>query len=138
MNSANTISDNSNPDEVNQQQRQRKIKKRRFRCRECMKMFSSKQSLREHKYSHTDSKPYECLECNKRFRYGSQLTIHKKKHLSDPDVNWPTLTQLLKLYKPPNESLVRLIEIIRLPQISPVNFTPLPSFNSYFNLDRNN
>lgn len=132
MNSADTISEDLNPDIETQPGRRKIKKKRKLRCRECMKMFSSKQSLREHKYSHTDSRPYMCLMCNKRFRYGSQLTNHKKKHLSQPELTWPTLTQMLKNYNPQNEQLVRLTEIVRLPPIRLTRFEPLPQFFNYF------
>lgn len=54
-----------------------------LRCSYCQKLLSSKQSLREHNYTHTGERPYKCLEpgCTKSFRQGSLLTIHRKAHL---------------------------------------------------------
>jgi hypothetical protein len=43
----------------------------------------TKQSLKEHFYTHTRQKPYKCKEkgCDKVFRQCSQLSNHKKIHL---------------------------------------------------------
>ncbi|OMJ81754.1 hypothetical protein SteCoe_17693 [Stentor coeruleus] len=57
-------------------------KVKRFRCRKCGKYLSSKQNLQEHRYTHTQEKPYVCKEplCGKAFRQSSQLSNHKKIH----------------------------------------------------------
>ena len=54
----------------------------KFQCSECKKVLRTKQSLKEHSYTHTGQKPYKCNEqgCTKVFRQSSQLSYHKKIH----------------------------------------------------------
>lgn len=55
-----------------------------FQCIHCYKVLSSKQTLREHQFIHTNEKPYQCKEpsCQLRFRQGSQLSAHKRIHVA--------------------------------------------------------
>lgn len=53
-----------------------------FRCKKCKRILGTKQSLKEHLYTHTGQKPYKCYEpnCQATFRQSSQLSYHKKIH----------------------------------------------------------
>lgn len=54
-----------------------------FRCQVCLKSLSTKQSLKEHMFTHSGEKPYKCVEpgCGLFFRQSSQLSNHKKVHV---------------------------------------------------------
>ncbi|OMJ91820.1 hypothetical protein SteCoe_5611 [Stentor coeruleus] len=54
-----------------------------YKCPTCFKNLSTKQSLKEHFYTHTGERPYKCLEigCGLTFRQSSQLSNHRKVHL---------------------------------------------------------
>lgn len=106
--------------------------KKKYRCKDCMKMLSSKQSLREHRFSHTDIKPYVCSLCNKTFRHGSQFTNHKKTHKNDSILAIPLLTSLLRNVPKNLSSLLIITEKIRLPLISKPQSFELPNLESYF------
>ncbi|OMJ68463.1 hypothetical protein SteCoe_34070 [Stentor coeruleus] len=105
--------------------------KKKYRCKDCMKMLSSKQSLREHRYSHQDIKPYVCSLCNKTFRHGSQLTNHKKTHKNDSMLSIPLLTSLLQKIPKDPAALLIITEKIRLPLISKQQSFELPNIESY-------
>jgi len=51
-------------------------------CKICKKEYSSKQSLREHLYTHSGERPYKCTipGCDESFRQGSLLSIHRRIH----------------------------------------------------------
>lgn len=55
---------------------------REYECNHCNKILSSKQNLREHKFTHTGELPYICKSpgCGIRFRQGSVLSAHKRIH----------------------------------------------------------
>jgi len=39
-----------------------------FECDVCKRVFTRQLSLNEHKYIHTNCKPFQCLKCGKTFR----------------------------------------------------------------------
>lgn len=53
---------------------------KRFECKICSGLFSSKQSLKEHLYLHSGAMPFQCSYCLKYFRQASQLYLHKRIH----------------------------------------------------------
>ena len=56
------------------------LKVKTFPCSVCSKVFSSKQSLKEHGYLHSGAKPYTCHLCLQNFRHISSLCVHLKYH----------------------------------------------------------
>ena len=100
---------------------------KKFRCDECSKLFSSKQCLKEHTYSHINAKPYVCGKCNKCFRHASQFTLHKKTHVIQPNVVWPKLTDLIKGQQKPRLFRLEPMEKINLPLVGPPQEYILPS-----------
>ncbi|CAG9328082.1 unnamed protein product [Blepharisma stoltei] len=78
---------------------------KKYQCKYCFKLLSSKQNLREHTFTHSGEKPYCCKEpgCGVSFRQGSQLSAHKRIHLaiktfsSGPQENSATEGSYIKL-----------------------------------------
>ena len=108
-------------------------KRKKYKCKECMKWLSSKQSLREHKYSHSEIKPYTCAVCKKSFRHGSHFTIHKKTHDTRQDsLNWPKLTDLLRFKLEVSEETMVILERVKLPEIKKPEKLEIPTLSQYF------
>lgn len=51
-------------------------------CKICGKIFTTRQSMKEHSYTHSDKKMFRCPEggCGKTFRQSTQLCNHRKMH----------------------------------------------------------
>jgi hypothetical protein len=56
---------------------------KRYPCKICSVLFSSRQSLKEHLHVHSGAMPFKCNTCCKVFRQGSQLSIHLRLHKSE-------------------------------------------------------
>ena len=108
-----------------------KSSKKKYRCRECMKSYASRQSLREHKYSHTNEKPYVCLVCGKSFKFGSQLCIHRKSHVEFEDFVYLKLTDLLPESRMEESTVLILQELVRLPPIRCSQSFSLPKLSEF-------
>ena len=56
-----------------------------FTCPTCLRVLSTKQSLKEHSFTHKEKKTFRCSEvgCGKMFRQNSQLCNHRKLHKLD-------------------------------------------------------
>jgi uncharacterized Zn-finger protein len=55
---------------------------KKYQCKDCLKVLSSNQNLKEHQLIHSQEMPFTCkIEgCGKRFRHGSQYSAHKRDH----------------------------------------------------------
>ena len=79
-----------------------------FKCPDCGKILSTKQSLKEHLYTHSGERPYKCLEagCGLLYRQSSQLSNHKKVHSeikkNTPEICTINLAILSKLFAKDN------------------------------------
>ena len=58
----------------------RKRRKKGFKCDNCEKYFSSKQSLDNHQKIHSNERPFSCEKCGKSFTNLASLQTHKKLH----------------------------------------------------------
>lgn len=127
MNQNRATNKHSNSDSPITGKKAGKSTKKNYRCRECLKYFASKQSLREHRYSHSNQKPYACNICDKSFRYGSQLCIHRKTHSVSTDIGTLKLTSLRPVIPPEPIPEVVLVEVVRLPKLGVTQSWTVPN-----------
>merc|ERR1719483_282763 len=55
---------------------------KRYKCRLCQRLFSTKHELKSHSYIHSGEKPHMCDFCGKEFRQRATLDRHKLTHES--------------------------------------------------------
>ena len=55
---------------------------KKYQCKDCLKILSSNQNLKEHLLIHSSEMPFTCKfeGCGKKFRHGSQYSAHKRIH----------------------------------------------------------
>ena len=63
---------------VREKNPKKKRKNVEFSCGECLKFFSSKQALSNHKLLHNNQRNYDCEFCDKKFVAAGALHNHKK------------------------------------------------------------
>ncbi|XP_061476897.1 zinc finger protein 586-like [Rhineura floridana] len=68
--------------EITTHQRTQTVEKS-YKCLECGKSFTRKDSLSTHLRNHTGEKPYKCLECGNSFRQQAHLTSHQRIHTGE-------------------------------------------------------
>ena len=106
--------------------------KNKYQCQECMKYFSSNQSMKEHQFLHTKVKTHSCNLCGKSFRYGSQLCIHRRTHFLPVDIKCLKLSDLILNNTEQDQNLVLLKELVKLPPLQEEQVWSLPAFSSVF------
>jgi uncharacterized Zn-finger protein len=127
-------------DHLKVHQNDRKRDPKDFTCDTCGRVLSTKQSLKEHTYTHKEKKTFRCSEvgCGKMFRQNSQLCNHRKLHKIEKikriaeareSGNIPIVNRKFK----ENQKSCGYFQDVVLPVISgPVFGVSLPLFNSMF------
>lgn len=54
-----------------------------FTCNDCNRAFSSKEKLKLHSKSHSNTRPHSCTHCEKSFIQKGHLVKHMKVHVSN-------------------------------------------------------
>ena len=114
--------------------------KAKFVCGKCLRNFSTKQSLREHRYTHSGKKTFKCQEpgCGKAFRQSSQLCNHRKIHKRGRPINSSQsldLTREISNEYQNSNQFSGIEDFIELPLITQEKLTvKLPNFNDVFKL----
>lgn len=112
--------------------------KKKFLCGKCLKNFSTKQSLREHFYTHSGKKTFKCQEpgCGKAFRQSSQLCNHRKTHKQSRSLNANRSVDLTREISNEFKNVSQFSDIedfIILPSIKEEKLeVKLPKFNDVF------
>ena len=55
---------------------------KRYKCKQCQRLFSTNHELKSHSYIHSGEKPHMCDHCGKGFRQRATLDRHKLTHES--------------------------------------------------------
>ncbi len=51
-----------------------------FTCETCTKTFTSKQYLKQHQITHSETRPFECEVCHKKFKRKKDVNKHRLTH----------------------------------------------------------
>ena len=135
-------SEESLQDHLKEHENSKKRDPKDFTCATCGRVLSTKQSLKEHSFTHKDKKTFRCSEvgCGKMFRQNSQLCNHRKLHKIEKlkrltanrqkDQSGPRSERLSKINtKRPDHFKDLVLPAITTPQES----VSLPLFCSIFN-----
>nr|CAD7425093.1 unnamed protein product [Timema monikensis] len=77
----------------------------KFSCEVCLKTFSKRTYLRQHKIAHNGTRPHICLECNSKFIRSGDLTRHIKIHDRGKIIRDKQPVNILKKIAPIKETL---------------------------------